>query len=302
MVDEKILVPATVPSPARELYVANYRKATHGSGRLFLFAGDQKMEHLNTDFSGPGIAEDDGDPEHLFRIASQAHVGAFATQLGLMSRYAPDYGAIPYIIKMNSKTNIVPKHAQDPISTSWYSVEDVARVRDSVKLHILGIGYTLYLGSAHENEMLREAAQLILQAHHYGLLATLWIYPRGSFVPDEKDPHVIIGAAGVASCLGADFVKLNPPQTSTELPLQSLAQAVRAAGRTKVICAGGSSTDPQAFLKTLYDQLHVAHTAGNATGRNIHQKKLAQAIAFCNAIYAITVEGKSVEEASTIHV
>ena len=40
----------------------------------------------------------------------------------------------------------------------------------------------------------------------------LWIYPRGKAVADEKDAHLIAGAAGAAACLGADFVKCNPPK------------------------------------------------------------------------------------------
>ena len=40
----------------------------------------------------------------------------------------------------------------------------------------------------------------------------LWIYPRGKAVTAEKDPDLIAGAAGVALCLGADFVKVNPPK------------------------------------------------------------------------------------------
>ena len=46
-------------------------------------------------------------------------------------------------------------------------------------------------------------------------------------------------------------------------------------GRTKVVCAGGSSTSEEKFLAELYDQIHVGGAAGNATGRNIHQKSLA---------------------------
>jgi fructose-bisphosphate aldolase/6-deoxy-5-ketofructose 1-phosphate synthase len=45
----------------------------------------------------------------------------------------------------------------------------------------------------------------------------------------------------------------------------------------------------------------VSGAAGNATGRNIHQKSLEEAIRMCNAISAITVEEKSVAEALKIY-
>ena len=70
-----------------------------------------------------------------------------------------------------------------------------------------------------------------------------------------------------------------------------------AAGRTKVVCAGGSSKDNESFLKELYDQLHVSGAMGNATGRNIHQKSFDEAVKMTNAIYALTIEDASVEEA-----
>ena len=78
-------------------------------------------------------------------------------------------------------------------------------------------------------------------------------------------------------------------------------RAVKAAGKTKVICAGGSSTDPHAFLQSLSDQITVAGVSGNATGRNIHQKGFEEAVRMCNAISAITIHGKPVEEAVKIY-
>ncbi|HJJ78225.1 MAG TPA: aldolase, partial [Methanocorpusculum sp.] len=149
-------------------------------------------------------------------------------------------------------------------------------------------------------EMLTEAASLINDAHFHGLVTVLWIYPRGKAVKDEKDPHLIAGAAGVAACLGSDFVKVNAPKKDGKSGAELLQEAVQAAGRTKVVCAGGSSTSEEKFLSELYDQIHVGGASGNATGRNIHQKPLDEAVKFCNAIYAITVENKSVEEALAI--
>ena len=156
------------------------------------------------------------------------------------------------------------------------------------------------LGSKYESEMLREAACLIKGAQENGLLSVIWMYPRGKAVINEKDSHLIAGAAGVAACLGADFVKVNAPKGEGMTSAEALREAVAAAGRTRLICAGGGSTDPNKFLSDLYDQIHIAGASGNATGRNIHQKGLDEAIRFCNAISAITIEGKSVEEAVSI--
>jgi len=301
MKQNSINVPADVPSSFRNFYSKAFSEITHDSGRLMLFAGDQKIEHLNKDFYGEGISKDDADPIHLFNIASRAKIGVFATQLGLIAKYGLDFPKIPYLVKMNSKTGIVKTVQRDPVSTSMISIDAVMRFKQSSGLNICGIGYTIYLGSEFEHIMLHEAAKYVFEAHQKGLISVLWIYPRGKAVLDEKDPHVIAGAAGVAATLGADFVKVNPPKKEGSNSAEMLKEAVSAAGRTKLVCAGGSSTDVEKFLTGLHDQIHVGGASGNATGRNIHQKPLDEAIRFCNAIYAITVDNKSVKDALSIY-
>jgi DhnA family fructose-bisphosphate aldolase class Ia len=273
---------------------------TKGSGRLMLFAGDQKVEHLNNDFYGEGIHPDDADPEHLFRIAAEAKIGVFATQLGMIARYGMDYPHVPYLVKLNSKTNLVKTQQTDPFSNQWLDVQDVVTFRDNSGLNISAVGYTVYLGSEFEYQMLRQAARIVHDAHKHGLISVLWIYPRGKAVADEKDPHLIAGATGVAACLGSDFVKVNYPKKEGQESKALLKEAVLAAGRTKVVCAGGSSVDAKVFLQRLHDQIFVSGASGNATGRNIHQKSLQEAVAMCNAIYTITVNGEDVKSAIKI--
>ncbi|HIH75099.1 MAG TPA: aldolase [Methanosarcina sp.] len=298
---EDVIVPLDVPKAMHDTYVKNYMEITKGSGRLMLFAGDQKVEHLNDDFFGPGVPEDDADPEHLFRIAAQAKIGVFAIQLGLIARYGMDYRDIPYLIKVNSKTHLVETAQADPFSNLWYDVDQVAEFKENSGLNILGVGYTIYLGSEFEAEMLVQAAQVVYDAHQHGMVSVLWIYPRGAAVKDEKDPHLIAGATGVGACLGSDFVKVNYPKKEGAKSAEIFKEAVKAAGRTRVVCAGGTSDEAEAFLKKLYDQIHMSGAYGNATGRNIHQKSLDEAVRMCNAVYAITIEDASVEDALKIY-
>jgi fructose-bisphosphate aldolase/6-deoxy-5-ketofructose 1-phosphate synthase len=297
---EDVLVPLDVPPQRRDEYIDNYLKITKESGRLMLFAGDQKVEHLNKDFYGEGISPEDNDPEHLFRIAKRGRIGVFATQLGLIARYGMDYQDLPYLAKLNSKTDLVKTDQMDPISRQLIDVDQVADFADDSGLDVLGVGYTIYLGSEHEAAMLREAAQIVHQAHGQGLVTVLWIYPRGRAVKDEKDPRLIAGATGVAAALGSDFVKVNYPKKEGERSEEIFKEAVAAAGRTKVVCAGGASRDPTSFLQQLHDQIHISGAAGNATGRNIHQKDLDEAARMCDAISAITLDDATVEEALRI--
>ena len=292
-------VPSDVPKKFQAAYTQNYLDITKSTGRLMLFAGDQKIEHLNDDFYGENIPADDNDPEHLFKIADQGEIGVFATQYGLIAHYGSSYPNIPYLIKLNSKTNLVKVEQNDPFSPKLLDVKQALVLSRNGNLNVKGFGYTVYIGSEHEDKMLQEASKIIHDAHQNGLLTILWLYPRGKSVTDEFDPHLIAGAAGVAACLGADFTKVNVPK-SAENPIEAFKEATVAAGRTGVITAGGSSKPPQEFLQQLHDLIHISGTVGNATGRNVHQKPLDEAVRFTRAISALTYEDKSADEAYKI--
>ncbi|MBR2521989.1 MAG: hypothetical protein IKE61_02540 [Coriobacteriales bacterium] len=294
---DDIRIPCDVMPEFKEDYVENYMAATQGTGRLMLFACDQKIEHLNADFYGEGIDIADSDPQHLFEIGSQGTIGVLAAQRGLIAHYAEDYPNINYLVKMNSKTNLVKTAQEDPYSPQLYSLESVLDMREA-GINIVGIGYTIYLGSEFEASMMQEAGDLIAQAHANGLIVVLWIYPRGKAVANEKDADLIAGAAGVAVCLGADFVKVNPPKpVDGKSAGELLKRASSAAGRCGLVCAGGSTVDAKTFLTQLWDQIHVGGACGNATGRNIHQRSLDEAVRLTKAISAITFADYDVEEA-----
>ena len=73
-----------------------------------------------------------------------------------------------------------------------------------------------------------------------------------------------------------------------------------AAGRCGLVCAGGSTVDAETFLTQLYDQIHTGGAVGNATGRNIHQRSLDEAVRLTKAISAITLDDYSVEDAMAV--
>jgi fructose-bisphosphate aldolase/6-deoxy-5-ketofructose 1-phosphate synthase len=300
----KVNIPAEVPSNLEERYVRNYLTATSGTGsNMLLFAGDQKVEHMNDDFFGNDISPENDNPEHLFKIASQAKIGAFATQYGLISRYGKDYPEIPYVVKLNSKTHLIPVDQAESISQQWTNFDMIDELMQTSHLTIIGVGYTVYVGSEHESIMYQQAARIAYEAHRRGMIAVYWMYPRGKAVPYEKDPHIIAGAAGIGACLGADFVKVNYPvlaDGASGTRAEALKEAVAAAGRTKLICAGGSNMPAKEYFQMLHDQLHISGAHGTAAGRNIHQRSLDEAVRFCNALHALIVDNNTVEEAMAI--
>ena len=298
----KINIPLSVPKGKEKEYEKNFRLATNGTGRLMMFAGDQKVEHLNDDFVGRNIPAEVADPEHYFKIASKAYIGVFAAQLGLIAKYGRDYQQIPYLIKANSKTHLLKKEHKDPFGNIWLDFEKIIEFKKQAKLNILGVGYTIYIGSWYESEMFNQAANLIYEAHKEGMIAVIWIYLRGKAVKDEYDLHLIAGGAGTTVCLGADFVKINYPygRNGSAKASEKFKEAVVAAGRTGVICVGGSKKDPKRFLQSLYNQIHISGTKGAAIGRNIYQRRLDESVRMANAISAVVLYDYTAEEAYKI--
>ncbi len=138
---------------------------------------------------------------------------------------------------MNSKTNLVKTAQDDPYSPAVASTSGRARYACERRTW-WGPGATIYLGSEYESTMLAEAGQLIAEAHAAGLLVVLWIYPRGKAVADEKAPALIAGAAGVALCLGADFVKVNPPKATDEATsAENFSQSLPPLLAVRALCA-----------------------------------------------------------------
>lgn len=268
---DAIFVPGDVPQSMSTQYLHHFKQATFPNNTMLMLAGDQKVEHLNDDYFGDAIDLADVDPSHLFTIAAKTHCTCMATQLGMIARYGHLAPNTPYIVKLNSKTNAITPGIMDPLSTRWYSIDDVISLKRSTCDTIVGVGYTVYVGSSYEQYMLAEAAQIVHQAHRHGLLAILWIYPKGSHLRTENDSHLMAGCAGIGTALGADFVKLELPN---EKPTpEALSEVIAAAGNTGVLLAGGSKKDEKDMLST-FASYRAQGLAGVALGRNLHQRSL----------------------------
>lgn len=299
------IVPADVPESKRDHFIARYQRISKGTDRLFLFAADHKIEHLNDDFYGKNIPIEAQFPAHLFELAQSPEVGAFASHFGLIMRYAKLYPSINYIFKLNGKTNLA-NHAPwwqkpftpDPYSHMLWNVNQAVHAAQQTNINLCGVGCTIYLGSAYEGAMLAHAAQMIYEAHQQGLVAMVWIYPRGRAVTKTNNAHLAAGAAGVAHSLGADFVKIHPPKAEKNEVLadDQLKQVATAAGNTGVLCSGGSRIEPKILLQTIYHQLQNGDMRGCAIGRNIFELPIAKGQELVKAISAIVYESKTPEQ------
>jgi len=222
-------------------------------GKILLLAYDQGIEHGPTDFNDKNV-----DPEYVIDIAAKGGYTGLVLQKGVAEKYYDEVkkAKVPLVLKLNGKTSLVKG---DPVSRQLASIEE------AVDLKAAAVGYTIYIGSFHEEEMLAEAARIQREAHKKGLPLILWIYPRGAGVKDIKKSDLMAYATRVALSIGADVVKIHPTGS-----MKDFGWAVKSAGKVKVVSAGGSKVSEKKLLKTIKGYMEQGGS-GMAIGRNVWQ-------------------------------
>ncbi|HEY7150210.1 MAG TPA: hypothetical protein VH391_00870 [Solirubrobacterales bacterium] len=262
-----------------------------GQGTLLFLPIDQGIEHGPRDFF-PNPASK--DPEYQFHLAAEAGYSAIACQIGLATKYYPDYaGQVPLILKVNGKTDIPP--SDDALSTTNASVED------AVRLGADAVGYTLYVGSPRQDADLHQLQGVREDCERYGMPLIIWAYPRGTYVEKkggQKSLYAIDYAARLAMEMGADVVKLNLPSPDAnpdspapynELEVtqeEAVGHVVSSAGRSLVVLSGGSKIDDDQLL----DQTRFIMEAGGSGviyGRNVWQRGHSEALEIIEQIKEI---------------
>ena len=180
-----------------------------GTGRLVILPVDQGVEH------GPArsfASNPDGyNPEYLFQLAREAGCNAYAAPLGSLEAGAAKYaGEVPLILKLNNNNSLYED--SDPVSFQTGSVGDALR------LGCVGIGYTIYPGSAHAGVMYEQLRELTEEAKSVGLAVVVWSYPRGNQLSREGETaiDVVAYAAQIAAQLGANVIKVKLPSAHLE--------------------------------------------------------------------------------------
>lgn len=264
-----------------------------GNGTLMLLPIDQGIEHGPRDFF-PNPASK--DPEYQFKLAAEAGYSALACQIGMASKYYPDYaGRVPLILKVNGKTDIPP--SGDALSTCNASVED------AVRLGADAVGYTLYVGSPRQDEDLVQLRQVRQDCDRYGMPLIVWSYPRGTAVEGkggQNSFYAIDYAARLAMEMGADVVKLNMPKIDPEKDKdapapynemdvsqdEAIRQCVDSAGRALVVLSGGSKVDDDQLLGQTR-AIMEAGGSGVIYGRNVWQREWSEALEIIEQIKEI---------------
>jgi class I fructose-bisphosphate aldolase len=255
-----------------------------GNGTLMLLPIDQGIEHGPRDFF-PNPASK--DPEYQFRLAAEAGYSAIACQIGLATKYYPDYaGQVPLILKVNGKTDVPP--SDEALSTTNASVED------AVRLGADAVGYTLYVGSPRQDEDLHQLKGVREDCERYGMPLVIWAYPRGRDIEKKggRDSFYAIDyGARLAMEMGADVVKLNMPKIDPEKDkdapapynemevsqAEAIGHCVQSAGRSLVVLSGGSKVDDETVLQNTREIMEAGGT-GVIFGRNVWQREWSAAL------------------------
>ena len=282
LTEQKSLLSTVSPGKRARLHRLLY-KFGPGHGALLLLPIDQGIEHGPRDFF-PNPASK--DPEYQFRLAAEAGYSAIACQIGLASKYFPDYaGDVPLILKINGKTDVPP--SDEAFSTLNASVED------AVRLGADAVGYTLYVGSPRQDADLLQLKSVREDCDRYGMPLVIWAYPRGSAIDKKGGQYTFYAidyAARMAMEMGADIVKLNMPKIDPEKDRlapapynelevtqeEAIRGCVESAGRALVVLSGGSRIDDDALLAQTRSIME-AGGSGVIYGRNVWQREIEAA-------------------------
>ena len=285
--------PGTLTNLARLL---NHGKLG-GTGKLVILPVDQGFEHgpARSFASNPPAY----DPRYHFELAIEAGCNAYAAPLGFLEAGAREFaGEIPLILKVNDHDVLFDEKDPDQALTG--------SVLDALRLGCVGIGFTIYPGSAHRLQMYQQIRAYAEEAKRYGLVVVIWSYPRGSGLSKEGETGIDVCcyAAHIAAQLGAHIVKVKLPTQHVEqeaaakvykaekIPIATLADRIRHVvqstfnGRRVVIFSGGPAESDEVVLDEIRG-IHEGGGFGSIIGRNAFQRKKPNALHLLDTIMKI---------------
>jgi class I fructose-bisphosphate aldolase len=269
-----------------------------GTGRMVILPVDQGWEHGPARSFGPN--PDGYDPHYHFKLAVEAGLNAYAAPLGFLEAGAADFaGEVPLILKANNHDLLADE------KDSWQAV--TASVKDARRLGCVGVGMTVYPGSAMRKQMYEELRAYAEEAKASGLAVICWSYPRGSSISKDGETAIdVCGyAAQIAAQLGAHVIKVKLPTSHIEqdaakkvyekekIPIGTLAERVKHvtqcafAGRRIVIFSGGAKKENDADVFEECKAIRAGGGFGSIIGRNTFQRKKNEALKFLDTILKI---------------
>jgi fructose-bisphosphate aldolase, class I len=178
-----------------------------GTGYCSIFPVDQGIEHSGGSAFAPNPIY--FDPENIIKLAIEGGCNGVASTYGVLGIMSRKYAhKIPFIVKINHNEFLsMPNRFDQTMFGTIKSAWDMGAV---------GVGATIYWGSAESARQLKEIAEAFEYAHQLGMVTILWCYLRNnSFKVDGVDYHTAADLTGQANHLGvtlqADIIKQKLP-------------------------------------------------------------------------------------------
>ena len=234
-----------------------------------------------------------------------------ASTLGVLGAVSRKYAhKIPFLVKLN--------HNELLTYPNKYDQRMFASVDQAFNMGAIGVGATIYYGSAESYRQIEEITQVFERAHELGLFTVLWCYLRNNaFKQDGVDYHDSADLTGQANHLGvtieADIIKQKQPtcnggfnaidfgkthpdvytKLSTDHPIDLTRYQVANCymGRMGLINSGGGSgeNDLQQAVRTAVINKR-AGGMGLISGRKAFQRPMKEGVALLNAIQDVFLE------------
>jgi len=268
-----------------------------GTGKLVILPVDQGFEH------GPGRSFAPNppayDPRYHFQLALDAGCNAYAAPLGFLEAGAREFaGDLPLILKASNHEVLMDEKDPDQALT--------ATVHDALRLGCVGIGFTIYPGSANRLKMYEMVRAQAEEAKKHGLVVIVWAYPRGSQLSKEGETAIdVCGYAAQIACqLGAHIAKVKVPTAHLEqpeakkvyeerqVPIGTIADRIKHVvqcafdGRRIVIFSGGAEASEDALLEEVRG-IQAGGGFGSIIGRNSFQRPHDEAVSLLGRIIDI---------------
>lgn len=177
------------------------------TGFCSIFPVDQGIEHsAGSAFSPNPIYF---DPENIVKLAIDGGCSGVASTFGVLGLMSRKYAhRIPFIVKIN--------HNEFLSLPNRYDQTMFGTVKSAWNMGAVGVGATIYWGSAESAKQLKEVGEAFELAHELGMCTILWCYTRNNgFKVDGVDYHTSADLTGQANHLGvtlqADIIKQKLP-------------------------------------------------------------------------------------------
>ncbi len=279
------------------------------TGYLSMLPVDQGIEHS----AGYAFAPNPVyfDPESLVKLAIEGQCNGIATTFGGLGILARKYAhRIPMVVKLN--------HNELLTYPNKYDMTMFATVKGAHDLGAVGVGATVYFGSAESRQQIVEVSEAFAKAHELGMFTILWCYLRNSaFKTDRADYQAATDLTGQANHLGvtieADVVKqklptvnggftalkfgMTHPRMYTELTSSHPIDMVRYQvahcylGRVPMLNSGGPAGKND--LADVVREAVVNKRAGGAgiiVGRKVFQKPMSEGVAMLQTIQDVYLD------------